>query len=118
MANGCFQLRMRMSTDDQINIRHRLCKDFILRLRLILPRTAMRHAGNHIDIFILLDFLYSFLNGLHRIFKDQFACRCAFQSICSKDTYHCNFYISLLKHNVIFHAVCFKSRLNLLLSVT
>ncbi len=51
-----------MSTDDQINIRPLLfARISFLRLRLILPRAAMRHAGNHIDIFILLDFFYGLL---------------------------------------------------------
>ena len=69
VLNWFSQLRVCMATDDQIKIRNRLGKEFVLRLAFIFPGSTMRNTGDHVCFFVFLDFFYCFLNGPNRIFE-------------------------------------------------
>ena len=69
MLNCLFQLCVRMSADDQVDIRHLFCKDLILRFVLILPGSSMGHTSDHIHFFIFSDLFYCLFYGLNRILE-------------------------------------------------
>lgn len=77
----------------------------------------MRHTCDHIHILVFLNLSYRLLYCFYRIFKQKFTCRRTFQGIFSKYTNHSNSRITLLNHNIIFHAVRFKRFFDLLLPI-
>ena len=116
MYDRLLQFRMRMSTDDHIQIRHFFCKNFILWLWLILWSSTMGKTDDNIRIFVFLNFSYGLFYCFHRIRKLQFAGRCTCQCIFSEYAKQCHPDIALLHHHIIFHTVFRKCITDLLLS--
>ena len=99
---------MGMSADDNIQLRHCLCKKFILGFLRIFTGSTVGEADNHIHIFFFLYGCHSLLHRLDWIFKLKRAGWCTGKGILAEYSKQCDFYTALLDDFIILYTIMIK----------